>query len=78
MRAKFDVGIYTMSVTGDAPRNAGDGRSVAVQIDAMRFTGANPSETTTEMVCAFTLKPSHARAIASALLSAATEASSEQ
>lgn len=70
MRATFELdSCYELQISEDIPRASGDSGSVGVQV-----THTPLGESTSELVFALNLKPSHARAIASALLAAATEA----
>ena len=83
-------GCYTLTIGGDLPRIKHDPRSVGIQIDhtplpepTLAYSGSSEGPSVThavmsrpepQCVASFNMKPSHARAIASALLSAATEA----
>lgn len=91
MRFELD-GCYALTIGGDMPRPAGSPESVGVQVDytplpapELAYSGNSGGESVasaimgrpeTRCLVAFSVKPSHARAIASALLSAATEAKS--
>lgn len=83
MKATFQLdGCHTLSVTDNVPRHAADPASVSIQLDRapLPTVHALPDGSTgmtyapTECVFSTQLVPSYARAIASALLSAATEA----
>ena len=81
-------GCYTLSITEDAVRAVGDPGSVGIQVDytplptpELAYSGSSDGASSvsavmgrpeTRCMVSFNVKPSHARAIASALLSAAT------
>lgn len=82
MKAKFLDGGYTIHIGGpgvcleEAPNSCHsmpDGM-VAFSVTHLKIRPIDDPETGEEIACAMYLKPSHARAIASAMLSAATEA----
>lgn len=75
MRSVFTVENQEIAITGDNPRTWGDPRSIALRIVNRGYSGAAGEPTTVhEQALEVNLEPSHARAIASALLSAATVA----
>ena len=88
MRSAFSLdGCHELEITGNVPRGAGDPESVCINLlytplPTLMSTGdAERGERgyvqgPTETRMSVSLRPSHARAIASALLSAATEARS--
>ena len=89
MRMSFSLdGCHELEVTGNVPRTENDPASVCINVLYTPLpTLMPPPENTanmppqyvqgpTETKMSVSLKPSHARAIASALLAAATEAKS--
>lgn len=89
MQTTFTLGGYTVRISSDVPRLAGDTRAVGFQIDTVPMRLPNDPEPEwsacgsshdqpvppgTRILMSTTLRHSEARAIASALLSAATEA----
>lgn len=72
MRSVFTVENQELAITSDNPRAWGDPRSIAIRIVNRGYSGAAGEPTTVhEQALDVNLEPSHARAIASALLSAA-------
>ena len=76
IRATFDLdGCYKLMVTSPNPTLGHDPRSVGLQLMHERIS--LDEEPQIETVLTLNLTPSHARAIASAILSAATDAARE-
>ena len=72
MRSVFTVENHEIAITADNPRVMGDPRSVAIRLVQRGYSGGtNEPMTVHEQALEINLEPSHARAIASALLSAA-------
>lgn len=84
MRSIFNFGLCEVAVVSDAPRAVHDRQSVMVEIikhmptwerPADEFGGIKVSDTLEpRTVASISMTPSQARALASAILSAATEA----
>jgi hypothetical protein len=83
MKASFSIdGCHDLEITGNVPRTANDPASVCInllrtplpQLMSAPDVANCYVQPPTEVVLSVSLRPSHARAIASALLSAATEA----
>ena len=77
MKADFQIDSnQELSVVSDCPRTYGDPRSIALTVTTYGYTGSadepGPSKRE-EHAVTLNLEPSHARAIASAILSAATK-----
>jgi hypothetical protein len=66
-------GCYTLRIGEDEPRTMSTPGSVGLQITYDKLTLPPDSPAPTEIIAAFSLRRSQARAIASAMLSAATE-----
>jgi hypothetical protein len=73
MRTTFELGDFTLMVSEDNPRLAGTDRSVGLQVTHTEYVVPEGEKPKTTLVFAANLTPSHARAVASAILSAATE-----
>lgn len=72
MRSVFTVENHEIAITADNPRVMGDPRSVAIRLVERSYSGGSHEPATVhERALDVNLEPSHARAIASALLSAA-------
>lgn len=72
MRSVFSVDNQEIAITSDCPRHMGDPRSIAVSFTNRSYCGASGQPSTEHAQSVeVNLEPSHARAIASALLSAA-------
>lgn len=72
MRSVFQVENQEIAITSDIPRAFGDPRSIAVRVVNRGYSGGSSEPMTVqEQTLEVNLEPSHARAIASALLSAA-------
>lgn len=70
MRMTFDLdGGLSVVISSNAPRHSNDHNSVHIQVNRAESEEAP----TGELLTAFSIKPSHARAISSALMTAATE-----
>jgi hypothetical protein len=67
-------GCHYLIVCGDMPRVASDARSVLLQVNHKPLPNVDGTCPPDDLVVSFTVAPSEARAIASAILSAATEA----
>ena len=82
MRASFSLdGCYELEISGNVPRTQRDPESVCLNLLHTPLPVPMPGpdgtgyvQPPTETTFSISLRPSHARAIASALLSAATEA----
>ena len=85
MQARFRLdGCHDLEIVGDVPRSAQDSASVSIRIlrtplpmlvpSGIQCSDVGYMQAPTETMIAVSLQPSYARAIASALLSAATEA----
>lgn len=75
MRTTFQLDPCTMLVVqGDIPRCASDNGSVHIQIEHTPLSLDGSEQPPADMPFACVLTPSHARAIASAILAAATDA----
>jgi len=85
MRASFSIdSLHELEITGDVPRHEHDPASVCLNVlrtplpvknvYGPKEAGPEYTQGPTETIISVSLRPSHARAIASAMLSAATEA----
>lgn len=87
MRVSFSLdGCHEMEITGNVPRSVNDPESVCINVLRTPLPTLAPAppgtanmppqyfQSPTETLLSVSLRPSHARALASALLSAATEA----
>ena len=77
MRSVFQMdSCYELTIVEDCPRAFGDPRNVTISVTHTPLSLPSEPSGAAEHVVTFNLKPSHARAVASALLAAATEARS--